>query len=144
MTEAILVDTNVLVYAKDQPSSMHGKAIHFLDNYEGKLYTTSKNLTEYLVATTRGDRPISPLHEALEDIEDFMNLFSVIYPDHSSYQKLLNLLANHQHRGKKIHDYEIAAIALTNNISQIATFNEKDFTGIASIQVVNPAHHSSD
>lgn len=142
MSKAILFDTNVLVYAKDQPSSFHNKAVRFLDNYEGEIYTTSKNLTEYLVATTRGDTPISPLSEALEDIDDFINVFSILYPDKKSYQKLLQLLTQHQHRGKKIHDYEIAAIALVNNIKQIATFNEKDFSGIAGVQVINPAHHT--
>ncbi|MEK6476246.1 type II toxin-antitoxin system VapC family toxin [Catalinimonas sp. 4WD22] len=142
MSKAILFDTNVLVYAKDQPSSFHDKAVQFLDNYEGEIYTTSKNLTEYLVATTRGDTPISPLSEALEDIDDFINVFSILYPDKKSYQKLLQLLTQHQHRGKKIHDYEIAAIALANNIKQIATFNEKDFSGIAGVQVINPAHHT--
>jgi predicted nucleic acid-binding protein len=142
MSKAILFDTNVLVYAKDQPSSFHDKAVQFLDNYEGEIYTTSKNLTEYLVATTRGDAPISPLSEALEDIDDFINVFSILYPDKKSYQKLLQLLTQHQHRGKKIHDYEIAAIALANNIKQIATFNEKDFSGIAGVQVINPTHHT--
>ncbi|MDF9800267.1 putative nucleic acid-binding protein [Catalinimonas alkaloidigena] len=45
MSKAILFDTNVLVYAKDQPSSFHDTAVQFLDNNEGEIYTISKNLS---------------------------------------------------------------------------------------------------
>jgi hypothetical protein len=38
--------------------------------------------------------------------------------------------------GLKIHDYEIVSIGLENKISQIVTFNKKDFEEIEEIYLV--------
>ncbi|MDF9799726.1 putative nucleic acid-binding protein [Catalinimonas alkaloidigena] len=48
------------------------------------------------------------------------------------------MLEHYQPRGLKVHDYEIAAIALANGITRIATFNSKDFSGIEDIEIIVP------
>lgn len=136
MNDAVLIDTNILVYAKDQTSSFHSRVVQFLNTYEGDVYITSKNITEYLVAITRGDQPVSPLQEALEDIDDFTKAFTVIYPNANSHQQLMQLLKQYNPRGKKIHDFEIAAIALAHGVQQIATFNIHDFQHLNEIKLV--------
>ena len=138
MTEAILLDTNVLVYLKDQSSEYHASSLHFLESLTIEVFVSSKNLTEYLSATTRGEQALSSLSDALEDIEEFMSVFSVLYPSAQTHQQLTTLLRQYEVRGKRIHDYEIAAIALANGISKIATFNAKDFRGISGLEVIVP------
>jgi len=138
----LLLDTNLLFYAVDHTSSFHRLSSRFIDEVESDLYTTSKNISEFLVSTTRGDSPTLTIAQVLDEVERFKKFLTILYPVQASLLELEKLLTHYQVRGKKIHDYEIAAIALTNNISQIATFNEQDFKEISRIEVINPAHYS--
>jgi len=56
MTE-ILLDTNVLVYALDQDSRFHLWASRFFHDENVQCVVTSKNISEFLCVTTRGDNP---------------------------------------------------------------------------------------
>jgi predicted nucleic acid-binding protein len=104
--------------------------------YEYTLFTSSKNISEFLCATTRGDQPILSIADALRVVKHYRSILEVLYADHNSSVRLEELLQIHQARGLKIHDYEIAAIALANGISKIATFNAKDFTGISGLELI--------
>ena len=53
MDNSILVDTNVLIYAVDADSQFNEQAIKFLSDPALKLFTTSKNISEFLVILTR-------------------------------------------------------------------------------------------
>ncbi len=52
--------------------------------------------------------------------------------------KIADLLKRYQPSGLEIHDFEIAAIALTHHISHIVTFNKKDFEKIKEIKPLRP------
>ena len=138
MNNPVLLDTNVLIYAIDQRSDFHQPSQHFIDTYPGKLFTSSKNLSEYISAGTRGSNPIFTIEEALQDTEDFRRFLTVLYPNEDSFSLFRNLIDQYSVRGKRVHDVEIAAIALANGITQIATFNTSDFAGITEITVVTP------
>lgn len=135
----LLLDTNLLFYVVDRTSIFHSLSIQFIDEVEADLYTTSKNISEFLVSTTRGDDPTLTIRQAVDETKRFQKFLTMLYPSQESFNELIRLLQQHEPKGKKIHDYEIAAIALANGITQIATFNEKDFTGITKLQVINPA-----
>lgn len=138
MNEQILIDTNVLVYVKDQSSNFHQRALNFIENYGADFIVSSKNLSEYLVVVTRGDSPLSSVEDAIEDIREFSQYFSVVYPSVQSQQILLTLLQQYKIRGKRVHDVELAAIALANNVDSIATLNTKDFASVDEIKVIEP------
>lgn len=138
MSKPVLLDTNVLIYAIDTRSAFHQDSLRFMDTYEGGLYTTSKNLSEYISAGTGGDDPLFSTEEAVQDIEDFANFITILYPDERSLSQLKALLSRYNVRGKRVHDIEIAAIALTNDIEHIATFNTKDFKSLAEISIIQP------
>ncbi len=128
----LLLDTNVLIYSIDQDSKYFKKTqTLFTEKFE--LYTTSKNLSEFLSVVTR--IPINPLslNNALLAIEDFRDAMTILYPDEDSLLVFQNLLQKYQPIGLKIHDYEILSIGLANQINQIATFNEKDFKEVKEI-----------
>lgn len=80
----ILVDTNVLIYAKDTDSVFHQKSL-------GR-----------------------------------------------SYSILQDLISQHKPKGLKIHDFEIASIAIAHGVNQIATFNKSDFQSIQEIAIITP------
>lgn len=134
----ILVDTNILVYAIDEDSIYFKKARQILYEIDCELFTTSKNLSEFLSVVTRS--PVNALStiEAVNLVEDFFPIFKVLYPSSHSCFFLVNLLKKYQPVGLHIHDFEIASIGLASGINQIATFNQKDFNAIEEIEVVPP------
>jgi predicted nucleic acid-binding protein len=133
----ILLDTNILLYAIDEESK-YFKAVHSLINKaSSNLYTTSKNLSEFLSVVTQVPKNCIPVKEALKVVNKFQNTFSILYPSEKSYSIFLELLEKYSPTGLKIHDYEIASIALANKIKNIATVNQKDFIDIAEIELIS-------
>jgi predicted nucleic acid-binding protein len=128
----VLVDTNVLIYAKDESSKFNEAALQVLTG-EDDLFLTSKNLTEYFSVVTKGDKPLLTPEEAWKDIEEFRSMATVLNPSSDSYIKLGELVNSYNPKGLKIHDYEIAAISLSNGINRIATFNIVDFEHIPDL-----------
>ncbi len=48
----VLVDTNVLIYSIDGDSMFNSRAIKLMTNPKYDLYTTTKNISEFLVVIT--------------------------------------------------------------------------------------------
>ena len=131
------LDTNILVYAKDQSSIYHTWS---LDIIEGPMecVTSSKNLLEYFAVVTKGHEPMLAPVEAETDLNEFMDSFEILFPNGSSFQICLDLAGNHQPKGLLIHDFEIAAIAIANGISKLATVNAGDFKVIEELDLICP------
>ncbi|TWT41512.1 hypothetical protein KOR42_47830 [Thalassoglobus neptunius] len=81
----LLVDTNVLVYAIDQDSKYHLWPRRVLTDENTEIYTTSKNLSEFLAVVTRKDGPHLSCSDAISVIGDFRTSCNVLYPDALSY-----------------------------------------------------------
>ena len=137
MNKRVLIDTNILIYAVDEDSIFHEKALKLLFNTKFDLYTTSKNISEFLVVLTRTDSIKIDIIEVLKILNNLVSNFSILYPGENSSQKLQELLKKYKPRGLKIHDFEIASIALVSGISQIATKNIDDFKKIKEISLIN-------
>ncbi len=133
----VLFDTNLLIYSIDEDSKYFNSVQELLSNESLKLYTTSKNISEFLSVITRIPNSTISVNEALNIIEEFRSTFTILYPTEKSYLIFVELLKKYSPRGLKIHDYEIISIALTNNIKSIATKNQKDFSGIEEIELVS-------
>lgn len=134
----ILLDTNVLVYAVDKSSKYHHWSKKFFSDEKYDCCTTSKNLSEFLVVTTRGEEPLLSTEDAVSDVRDFRAICTVLYPDPLSTDLYTELCSQHQIKGLAIHDCEIASIGLSNQVNQIATVNKKDFRQIDELTVVSP------
>ena len=131
----MLIDTNLLVYAIDQDSAFFSQAQNIISDSGVALFTTSKNLSEFLAVTTRIPRNAMPINDALTVINDFLTIFNILYPTEQSYKIFMDLLRKYQPSGIKIHDFEIVSIGLANGINRIATFNQKDFYQIKEIDL---------
>jgi predicted nucleic acid-binding protein len=133
----VLIDTNLLLYAIDEDSKYFNSVQELLNDGSLKLYITSKNISEFLSVITRMPNSDISVKEALSLIEEFRNAFTILYPTQKSYLIFIELLKKYSPRGLKIHDYEIVSIALSNKIKSIATFNQKDFSGIKEIELIS-------
>ena len=132
----LLLDTNILIYSIDEGSKYFSKSQNlFSDQFE--LYTTSKNLSEFLSVVTRLPQKSLSLNDALLVVEDFINVMTILYPDKESFLIFQSLLRKYKPIGLKIHDYEILSIGIANKIKTLATFNEKDFKEVEEIKLHN-------
>lgn len=132
----ILVDTNILIYSIDEDSKFFSKSQELLYNPKLELFTSSKNLSEFLSVITRVSiNPLS-IKDALLVLEDFTNIFTILYPTESAFSIFKKLLQKYKPTGLKIHDFEIASIGLANDITQIVTFNTKDFKEIEEVNLI--------
>lgn len=133
----ILVDTNILIYSIDEDSRFYSKSqkLIFASNFE--LFTSSKNLSEFLSVVTKVSASSLSIEDALIVVKDFCNIFTILYPTASSFPIFRELLQKYKPAGLKIHDFEIISIGLANGINQVATLNKKDFEGIKEIDLIS-------
>ena len=97
------------------------------------LYTTSKNLSEFLVVVTKYPKNSLSISESIKVIRDFSEFITILYPSPLSFKLFQELLMTYNPRGLKIHYIEIVSIALSHQIDLVATFNEQDFKDIKEI-----------
>ena len=87
----ILLDTNVLIYSIDEDSKYFEKA-HRIFSEELELYTTSKNLSEFLSVVTRIPQNRLSIKDALLVLEDFINVMTILYPNEESIIQFKKIL----------------------------------------------------
>jgi len=131
----VVLDTNILIYSVDEDSQYFQKAQKIILNSNLELFTTSKNLSEFLAVITRIPDSSLSIDEALTIIRDFMNFLTILYPSQNSFTIFQNLLFKYKPIGLKIHDFEIMSIALSNEIDTIITLNTKDFNEVTEIKI---------
>ena len=136
MSNRILIDTNILIYSIDVDSKFHHKSIKLLLNPDNELYTTSKNISEFLVVLTRAESIKITVLEALDILSELLINITILYPTEQTQNIFYKLLKKYTPTGLLIHDFEIVSIALANGIKNIATQNISDFKNIEEIKIV--------
>lgn len=137
MSNRILVDTNILIYSIDADSKFHQKSLEILLDPENELYTTSKNISEFLVVLTRAETVKINIIGALEILSELLTDITILYPNEKTHLIFYELLKKYKPVGLKIHDFEIASISLANGIDKIATKNKSDFKNIEEIKILD-------
>ena len=112
----ILIDTNLLIYAIDEDSKYYNSVHMILDDVSNNLFTTSKNISEFLSVITRYPGKSISIKDALIVIKEFESIFTVLHPSEESNLIFIDLLKKYSPHGLKIHDYEIISIALSYKI----------------------------
>ncbi|KAA3606971.1 MAG: PIN domain-containing protein [Calditrichaeota bacterium] len=133
----ILIDTNIMIYSINEESIFYEASRNLLNNSEHSFFISSKNVSEFLAVVTKKIKQPLSVTKALEIIENFLTFSTLIYPNNFSFFFFQVLLRKYNPKGLKIYDFEIASIALSNGINQIATINKKDFKQIDEIELVN-------
>ena len=136
MNNSVLVDTNILIYAIDADSQFHHRALNFLCDPTLRFFTTSKNISEFLVVLTRNEEIDISTIECLELLNDLMVDIDILYPNPTTIKLFYNLIRKYNPRGLWIHDLEIASISIAHGISKIVTNNIVDFKRIDEIEII--------
>ena len=90
----IFVDTNILIYSIDEDSNFYSKSQEILFNSNSQLFTSSKNLSEFLSVVTRSPTNALSIEDALTAIEDFSNILTTLYPTKISFSVFKRMLQN--------------------------------------------------
>ena len=126
----------MLISAVDADSLFHEQAINFLSDSALKLFTTSKNVSEFLVVLTRNSEIALSSSECLDIINSLLSDIAILYPTPASMNVFQELIRKYNPRGLWIHDVEIASIAISHGISVITTNNIVDFKRIDELKII--------
>ena len=139
-----LIDTNIIVYAYNLDSDPHKEAFNILQdalNNKMRAFIADKSLYEFYAIITdpkRVEKPVSA-KEAIQAINFIKSShIKIIMPTLNSMNILIELLEKYNIEKQRIFDIVLAAMAIDNHIETILTRNDKDFSMLAEINVINP------
>jgi len=141
----VLLDTNVLVYARASDSHLFKKAKAILDRaIAGNLDTciSLQNLWEFYAVVTdlkRVTNPLSP-RQARQDIRQYLSCQNIekLVVRESTIVLALKLAKKYSIRKQNIYDTQLVATMVENGIGKILTSNVKHFSTYGEIQAENP------
>ena len=145
MNKLIFLDTNILVYSKDEASPFFGQVCEALKGMILKginLCINRQVLREYACVVTRpAPRGLGAGTErALKEISEFETAYRLIQEPENIWHQWKRLVKTGGFTGLRLHDAYIAAAMIGHNINHILTLNTKDFLGIQEIIPVKPEH----
>jgi predicted nucleic acid-binding protein len=134
----MLIDSNILIYAINSSSPKHKQAQKFLQDNSRELVIAHQNILETLRILTHPKFP-SPMtaSDAIEAINRIIKISRIIAPDYKTHHIALELMKKHNLSSDLIFDAYLAATAISNDITVIATDNIKDFKKF-EITLINP------
>lgn len=138
-TKAILIDSNILIYAINSSSPKQKTAQDFLQTNVGHLVVAHQNIFESLRVLThfKFQAPMSSVH-AIAAINAITEHCRIIAPGYETHEITLALIKKHGLNGDKIFDAYLTATALTAGLTAIATDNTKDFITFKEVSIINP------
>jgi predicted nucleic acid-binding protein len=135
----MIVDTNILIYSINSASPKYKQAQKFLNDNASNLEISHQNVIEAIrVLTHKGFSKPMNLKDALKAILSIAKSCPLITPNQNTIYLALDLIKYHQLSGNRIFDAYLAATALSNGISTIATDNTSDFKKFKEIKLLNP------
>lgn len=143
MSKRVLLDTNILVYSRDEASPFYGQvceAIKGLVNEGVALCLHRQILREYACVVTR---PVprglgASIERVLTEIEEFEASYWILPDPETVWADWKRLVKTGGFTGLRLHDAFIAAAMIGHGISDILTLNKKDFQGIQEIRPFTP------
>lgn len=144
MATTYLIDTNILVYAYNEDSNFHEKALKLLENALNKnIYAViaDKNLFEFFAVITDSRRVENPItiDEAIEIINFLVDSnIKIIYSSSFVFLKTIELVRRYKIKRQEIFDINLVSLMIQNKIDTIITANDRHFKKIKEIKVFNP------
>ena len=139
-----LLDTNILLRTADVSSNSHtiaNEAINQIINDGNECVITSQILIEFWVVATRSI-DLNGLgwntSQTKEYVNDLLDNFTLITENLDIFSNWLKLVTDHKIKGKRSHDIRILAVMISHNITNLLTFNPKDFIQLPNIKIVHP------
>lgn len=138
----MIVDANLLVYARDAASPFHDRIRPWLEdalNGPARVGLPWQSLIAFHRVTTRSNapNPLSP-EEASEQVREWLDApaawVPVETPDHA--EVLAALVATHNVDGRLIHDAHLAALAICHGVEVFSA--DGDFARFPEVRWANP------
>ena len=135
----MLVDTNILVYAVNSASPKQKMAQHFLQDQKSHLFVAHQNICEALRILTHPKffRPMTE-RNAIAAITRITSALTAVWPDSGTIDIALALISKYKITSNMIFAAYLTATGLTNDVTVIATDNERHFRIFEEIRVFNP------
>lgn len=133
----VFIDTNILIYASIGGSPFYRSAqdaIRRLEEENAELFISRQVLREYLASMTRPDMLTKELSRevVIKAVRHFEEDFTVFNDDLGVTEQLLELAEAVSVSGKQIHDANIVATILVNDVHELLTHNVSDFKRFSS------------
>lgn len=143
MTSLVAIDTNILLRAADQKNMEHTvakTALAYLRDQKIPIALAPQVLFEYYVVLTRA-RAKSGFGYTAEKaslvLEELRQTCTFLADPPNLFERWLTLIKQHQVLGSRAHDVRLTAWMLELGITQLISFNTKDFSPMP-IQVIHP------
>ena len=144
------IDTNILLYAYDKGSPLHGESKALIRSMLGKdgIAISNLSLLEFFSVSTDGRKMTSPLsaEEAFAVLEKILNAeeFYVCYESAGVMSKAFHCAAELNILRYGINDVYIAMSLAEKGFNTILTRNTKDFKKFDFIKAINPFSQSEE
>lgn len=140
----VLVDTNILMRARDADDPRHQACVQALERVQSganEVCICAQVMIEYWVVATR-PREVNGLGLNPADVEldlrDFEQAF-VLLPEPADIAVRWRALVNqHAVRGHQAHDARLVALMLAHNVTHLLTLNSADFACYTGITCLAP------
>ena len=142
-SERVFVDTNILIYSTFEDFDPE-KHIQCTDNLNKllqagtTLFISSQILREYFAVSTNRNIFKKPLtyKQAVSKMKEFLARFTLVHEKESTIHILITLIGQYAVSRQKIHDMNIVATMVDNDITHLLTYNVQDFKQISEIQLL--------
>ena len=130
--KALFIDTNILIYANVATAPFHEQALNVINtayHSERSLWISRQVLREFIAARTRPQtfaQPSTP-EVVIKRVRYLEERFQVADDTATVTEQLIKLLRDFKIGGKQVHDANIVATMLANDIPCLLTHNIKDF-----------------
>jgi predicted nucleic acid-binding protein len=141
MTQAVFVDTCILLDATNAARAGHKAAIAALE-HNRELVMSAQIVREYLAVATRATDVNGlglVLEDALSNVEVFRRFVRLVPEEKPILRAFLALLNDVRCVGKTIHDAFVVATMQTHGIRTILTNNTEHFRRFTQIKIVQPS-----
>jgi predicted nucleic acid-binding protein len=142
-SERVFVDTNILIYStfEDFEPEKHVHCTDILDKLQKAgttLFISSQILREFFAISTNQNIFKKPLtyKQAVTKMKEFIARFTIVNEKESTIDALIALIGKYAVSRQQIHDMNIVATMVDNEINHLLTYNVKDFKQISEIKLL--------
>ena len=141
----VLLDTNILVYARDSESPFFKKAkeiVYKARRGELEACISLQNLSEFYAIVTNPKQVQNPLtsQEAKKDVEEYLFYSNIkkLSVKESTVKLAIELAEKYSITKQHIYDTQLVATLIENRVKKIITMNTDDFSVFNEIEAENP------
>ena len=145
----LLIDTNLLLRLVEPAHAQHTMAIGAIESLAPlghEPVIVPQVVYEFWAVATR---PVianglgMTAAETQLKLNGLLSALRVLRDERSIYERWQQVVADHEVKGKQVHDARLVAAMLRHDISHLLTFNATDFARYAEITVVEPQRASA-